>query len=129
MTIQPFLPKSWFTSKDLAALRHQGISCKDSYVESAKDSYYFFAEEGTYEPDETPDSDEFEEGEAVEFWQDLFQRKLEEHPEFEFIACEGAHWCDKTRPGAFGGFAILITATDVYEENTYSWLERTKGGL
>ncbi len=45
-------------------------------------------------------------------WDEVIQRVLRDIPEDAGISCvdvQGGYWCDKARPGEFGGYALRIT--------------------
>lgn len=114
-TVDPFLPAAAFSKEDRSNIEECGFSC-----EECLEGLYFFCEDG------------WEEGEGPKGFEQTFQRALS-HPAcveagITEIIFEGALYCDKMRPGEFGGFVCRITADKVQWGGTQTVIERMRNG-
>jgi len=60
-------------------------------------------------------------------WSQVLQLVLCEIPEdaLSHIDVQGSYWCDKERPGEFGGFAFRVTRTNVHvQEGDWQFFQR-----
>jgi hypothetical protein len=110
-TVDPFLPKSWFTDKDIQNLEAQGFTL----AEEDKKHYYLFASEGVCPP--------YEEEDIVE-WRDILQNILKRKKSDIQIIIEGCFYCSKMRMGEFGGHVTLITKDHIFCGSTGSLIQQ-----
>jgi hypothetical protein len=112
-TVSPDLPARLFTEDELLSLQ---IACGLS-TERYEQNLYFFADENFCERGEGDDGFEVD-------CPALMQEKLRQLDPVAYphIAIQGAATCSKTRQDEFGGFAYLITRSDIRSISTWQWL-------
>lgn len=108
LTIQPSIPKSLFTEKELDILVTFGINW-----EGPDEDLYFFSEEYSasgYEDVEEGDKTEtidYDEDKVIEIFQNAIKRS---EGKIDHVYLMGACTCSKMRPDEFGGWLLWITA-------------------
>jgi hypothetical protein len=114
-TLTPDLPATLFDEEELTLLE---TACGLTF-ERYDENIYFFADQCFREEGDDED------GETVDCLA-LMQQKLRQLDPIAYphIAIQGAATCSKMRPDEFGGFAYLITRTDVRSISTWEWLHQ-----
>ena len=106
-TVDPYLPKDWFTDKDKENLEAQGFEFVDAQEKDPKikDHYYIYASEDIHQACE-------EHGEEIDncpYWEDIFQNILKRKNSDGHIIVEAAFYGAEMNMGEFGGFCAVIT--------------------
>lgn len=112
-TLYPDFPEAVCTDERLALLGAAGIS-----YESQHGMVYFYAEDGINDEWEDPTTGEYKEVD----WAGPLQEMLKEAGMPE-VVIEGCFYCDKMRPGEFGGYITRITPDRVQYGGTQRMLE------
>lgn len=113
LTIDPKIPNDALTAGDIEILNLHNI---DVYMEG--DACFLYSENYLPEAYLTED-DSHTEDQLMELFQDIIQRS----DELKFLALEIAYTASRMMPGAFGGAAVFITASEIKWLSTWSWLE------
>lgn len=108
--MRPAFPPGAVTEADEALLDAYGF-----IVERDSDGQCWLTEDGLHgeTPEEFPDSPTW-----PEVIQDILQRPA--CKDIPYFVLEGAAWCDKNRPGEFGGYVVFITREEIKEASTFS---------
>jgi len=78
--------------------------------------------------DELPDAilgeDDIDLDMCGDLWADVLQDIVRRSPDLDHLTVTMAFTCSKMRPDGFGGLAILITASTIRSESTYTLFDR-----
>lgn len=59
-----------------------------------------------------------------DLWADVLQDIVRRSPDLDHLTVTMAFTCSKMRPDGFGGLAMLITASTIRSESTYTLFDR-----
>jgi hypothetical protein len=127
-TVDPCLPKDWFTDKDRENLEAQSFEFVDLEEDepNKKGLYFICAPENLFWP---PHDDEGEEIENCPEWSDIFQDILKRENSDIQIVVEACFFCTRMRVHEFGGFCALITKDRCFRNHTHTLLNEFRAKI